>query len=154
MSYLAMFCLWVCLSVQVQESRFKTSIREPTPSPRHKTPHQGTNTLSKAKNASSGNQHPLQGTKRLIREPTPSPRQKTPREAKSKHLVKFPFAGFCPSSLFFSLTPHGLLARQRGAPEHRVSGALTSRGLTHPPALLSPDSNMPKRRWCSAKRGS
>jgi len=51
-----------------------------------------------------------------------------------------------PRASLFSLTPHGLLARQRGAPEHRASRALTSLSLTHPPALSSPDSGIPKRR--------
>src|SRR5680860_401783 len=89
-----------------------------------KTPHQGTNTLSRAK---------------------------TPREAKSKHLVKFPFAGFCPSSLFSLSYALWAACALKGSPEHRASGALTSRGLTHPPALWSPDSHILKRRWCSAK---
>ena len=92
-----------------------------------KTPHQGTNTPSRAK---------------------------TPREAKSKHLVKFSFAGFCPSSLFsLSYASWAACALKRN-PRHRASRDLTSRGLTHPPALWSPDSHIPKRRWCSAKRGS
>ena len=60
----------------------KQDQNKPQATSRRKTPHQGTNTLSKAK---------------------------MPRQAKSKHLVKFSLAGFCPSSLF-SPMPHGLLA--------------------------------------------
>ena len=94
---------------------------------RRKTPRQGTNTLSKAE---------------------------TPREAKSKHLVNFPFAGFCPSSLFSLSYASWAASALKGSPRHRASGALTSQGLMHPPALWSPDSHIPKRWWCSAKRGS
>ena len=59
--YLAMYCLWVCLSVQTQESRFKqASGNLEREMPRQgtnillkaKAPRQGTNTLSKAENAS------------------------------------------------------------------------------------------------------
>ena len=63
------------------------------------------------------------------------------------HELFFPLAGFvAPRASLFSLTPHELLARQRGTPEHRASRAPTSLSLTHPPALPSPNSGTPKRR--------
>ena len=63
------------------------------------------------------------------------------------HKLFFPLAGFfAPRASLFSPTPHELLARQRGTPEHRASRAPTSLSLTHPPALSSPDSGIPKRR--------
>ena len=82
-SYLAMYCLWVCLSVKTQESSFKQA----SDNLERKTPRQETNNPLQGKSASPGNRYPLQGRKRLAR-------------AKSKRLIKFPLAGFCPSSLF------------------------------------------------------
>ena len=82
---------------------------------------------SRAKMPRQGTQHPLQ--------------DKTPREAKSKNLV-ISLAGFFASRV----SPHGPLARQRGAPEHRASRALTS-SASHPPALSSPVSHT-ERRCC------
>ena len=52
----------------------------------------------------------------------------------------------------FSLTLHGLLARQRGALEHRASRTLTSLSLKLPPALPSHCSGIPQRRSHSARR--
>ena len=52
----------------------------------------------------------------------------------------------------FSLTLHGLLARQRGALEDRASRALTSLSLKLPPALPSHCSSIPQRRSNSARR--
>ena len=83
-----------------------------------KTPPQGTDALSKAKT-------PHQGTNTLSK-------AKTTHEAKSRHLVKFPFAGFCPSILFSLSNASWAACALKGSPEHRASGALTSRGLTHP----------------------
>ena len=53
---------------------------------------------------------------------------------------------------FFSLTLHGLLARQRGALEHRASRTPTSLSLKLPPALPSHCSSIPQRRSHSARR--
>ena len=64
---------------------------------RRKTTRQGTNTLCKAK---------------------------TPRQAKSKHLVEFPFAGFCPSSLFSLSYASWAACALKGNPRHRASGVL------------------------------
>ena len=117
------------LSLSLSNTGNKTPCRAPkAPSQsqaasRGRTPHQEHNTLYKA------------GVS-----PELSP-ELTPHE------LFFPLAGFvAPRASLFSLTPHGLLARQRGAPEHRASRALTSLSLTHPPALSSPDSGIPKRR--------
>ena len=52
---------------------------------------------------------------------------------------------------FFSLTLHGLLARQRGALEHRASRTPTSLSLKLPPALPSHCSSIPQRRSHSAR---
>ena len=52
----------------------------------------------------------------------------------------------------FSLTLHELLARQRGALEHRASRIPTSLSLKLPPALPSHCSGIPQRRSHSARR--
>ena len=62
-----MYCLWVRLSVQTQESRFKQA----SGSLEKKMPRQGTNTLAKAKTPPQGTntlskaKTPLQGTNTL-----------------------------------------------------------------------------------------
>ena len=81
---------------------------------------------------------PSSRRKRLSREQTPPPRQKTPREAKSKHLVNFPLAGFCPSSLSFSLLYLMGCLRVKGDPQaSRLAGSYFSRPHT-PPGLVEP----------------
>ena len=72
---------------------------------RRKAPRQGANTLSKAK--------------RLVK-------------LSPKTWLNFLSLVFAPRVSFLSPMPHGLLARQRGAPSIALRGALTSRGLTHP----------------------
>ena len=139
-SYVLLVGMPICQNAGKQvQSKPQATTREPTPSSRQK--------------ASPGNQHPLQGKKPRQGTNTLS-KAKTPRKAKSKHLVEFPFAGFFPSSLFSLSYASWAACALKGRPEHRVSGALTSRSLTQPPALWSPDYHIPKRRWCSAKRGS
>ena len=95
----------------------------------------------RGENASSGNQHPLQGKKCLAK-------------LSPNTWLNFPFAGFCPLNLFSLSYASWAACALKGSPRHRASRDLTSRSLTHPPALWSPDSHIPKRRWCSAKRGS
>ena len=105
-----------------------------------KAPCQGTDTLSKTKT-------PRQGTNTLSK-------AECLAKLSTKTWLNFLSLVFAPRVSFLSPMPHGLPARQRGAPSIALRGALTSRGLTQPPALWSPDSHIPKRRWCSAKRGS
>ena len=82
-SCLAMYCLWVRLSVQTQESRAQD---KPQAASGGKAPLQGA-------------QHPLQ-EKRLSRECNTLSRTKMPRETKSKNLVKFPSLVFVPRASF------------------------------------------------------
>ena len=83
----------------------------PQATSRRKMSHQGTNTLSKAK---------------------------MPREAKSKHLVKFPFAGFCPSKPLFSLLCLMGCLRVKGEPRaSRLGSSYFSRPHA-PPGLAEP----------------
>ena len=91
------------------------------------TPRQGTNTLFKAE---------------------------TPRQAKCKNLVEFPLAGLCSSSLFSLSHASWAACTSKGSPKHRASRSSYFLRPHAPPALWSPDSHIPKRRWCSAKRGS
>ena len=107
---------------------------------REAEPKQNPSNLAK-ENASPGSQHPLQGRKRLA------------KLSPNTWLI-FPLAGFCPSSLFSLSYASWAACALKGSPRHRASWDLTSQSLTHPLALWSPDSRMPKRRRCSAKRGS
>ena len=90
-----------------------------------KTPHQGTSTLSKAKTPQQGTstlskaKMPHQGTNTLSK-------AKTPRQASPNTWLNFPSLVFAPRASFLSPMPHGLLARQRGAPSIALRGALTS----------------------------
>ena len=117
------------------------------------TPRQGANTLFKAR-------APREGANTLFK--ARAPRRGANTLAKAKRLAKlspntwsfFPLAGIVPRSLFSLSYASWAACASKGSPRHRASWDLTSRGLTHPPALWSPDSHIPKRRWCSAKRGT
>ena len=102
----------------------KQDQKKPQANSRKKTPLQGTSTLSKAKT-------PHQGTSTLSK-------AKTPREAKFKHLVKFPFAGCLPlKSLFSFLRLMGCL-RVKGEPQAScLVGSYFLRPHT-PPGLVEP----------------
>ena len=107
-SYLAMYCLWVCLSVQTQESRFKNKPQATLP--RHK---------------------------RLSREPTPSPRRKRPAKLSLNTWSFFPLCWFCPSNLFSLLCLMGCL-RVKGEPQaSRLAGSYFLRPHA-PPGLVEP----------------
>ena len=105
-------------------------------------------------NASSGNQHPLQGKSASPGNQHPLQGRKCLAKLSPNTWLNSPFAGFCPSNLFSLSYASWAACALKGSPRHRASRDLTSRGLMHPPALWSPDSHIPKRRWCSAKRGS
>ena len=92
--------------------------------------------------------------KRLVRESAPSPRQKCLAKLSPNTWLNFSLRWLCPSNLFSLSHASWAACALKGNPRHRASRDLTSRGLTHPPALWSPDSHIPKWRWCSAKRGS
>ena len=81
--------------------------------PREENASSGNQHPLQGKNASSGNQHPLQGEKRLAK-------------LSPNTWLKFPFAGFCPSNLFSLSYASWAACALKGSPRHRASRDLTS----------------------------
>ena len=90
---------------------------------------------------------PLQGTNTL-------PKEKSLAKLSPNTWLKFPSLFLPLESLFSFLCLMGCL-HVKGEPQaSRLAGSYFSKPHTHTPALWSPDSHIPKRRWCSAKRGT